>query len=119
VRAAACQWPPPAPPDLHPQLIAHPATRASVAEYTALTTEFAFELARDEDEMVRIRLAKNPQLPDPEPMVCASLIYNQNTPESVRARLHAKLAEEREQKGCGEHPCLGQNGAFGTNRCAD
>jgi hypothetical protein len=102
VRAAACRWPPPAPRDLHTQLIEHPATRASVAEYIELNAGLAAEFAVDNDENVRMAVPNNPHLPDfvrdrlansDEPIVWATLICNQTTPESRRARLYARLVE--------------------------
>jgi len=107
VRAAACQRPPPPPSDLHASLIGHPATRASVAEYISLTEELAAELAADNDEEVRLAVARNPHLPGSvrdrlaasnDPIVWAGLILNQTTPESLRARLNADLDELHEQR---------------------
>jgi hypothetical protein len=85
---------------LHQQLVAHPATRASVAEYISLTPELAADLAGDDDENVRFAMAKNPGLPalardrlaaSDDPIVWANLLCNQGTPEVLRADLHDKL----------------------------
>jgi hypothetical protein len=101
VRAAACAPPrPPAPADLWPELIGHPATRAWVASYISLTPELAAELATDPDENVRWQVAENPDLPldvldslaaTHDPMVWANLVCNRITPELVRAQLYPEL----------------------------
>jgi hypothetical protein len=87
---------------LHRQLVAHPATRAAVAEYISLTTELASQLAGDDDENVRWAVAKNPGLPalvrdrlaaTDDPIVWASLLCNRSTPEALCADLNRKLVQ--------------------------
>lgn len=88
------------PDDLHPLLVAHPATRAAVAGYIALSVELARQLIEDDDEEVRAAVAGNPQLPvfachelaAKGPLAWGELITNPATPGPLRARLHDDLA---------------------------
>lgn len=99
VRAAAARVRP-VPADLHPLFLAHPATRAAVAKYAALSDELARQLIEDDDEEVRAAVAGNPQLPvfachelaAKGPLAWGELITNPATPEPLRACLHADLA---------------------------
>lgn len=106
VRVAASQWSTRVFADLHPQLVADPATRANVAEHIALTPGLAADLADDDDENVRIAVAANPHLPDTvqdrlaasdHPAIWANLIRNPSLPEPLRARLNAALVARMHQ----------------------
>lgn len=102
VRVAALRkrrWMPP-PRDLHAQLLLDPATRADVVRHVDLTPELIAELAESPDELVRAALACHPDLPvsavhllagDQESMVRINVLTNRNTPEEIRAQLHAEL----------------------------
>ncbi|MFG2329582.1 hypothetical protein ACGFMM_08145 [Streptomyces sp. NPDC048604] len=115
VRKAACstyfrRLPHPVPPpDLHPALLADPATRAGVvAHLDPLTPEAASALAADEDEDVRGAVAAHPQLPaalrdalarDADPIVRAAVLVREDTPEELRAETYAYLTEGAARAG--------------------
>lgn len=106
VRAAACatyfrRLPHPVPPaDLHPGLLADPVTRAGVVAHLDLDPGTARRLAADEDPEVRGALAEHPGLPtalverlgrDEDPLVRAKVLLRRDTPEELRAVIHAGL----------------------------
>ncbi|MFJ8113572.1 hypothetical protein [Streptomyces sp. NPDC096132] len=106
VRAAACstyfrRLPHPVPPaDLHPALLADPATRAGVVAHLRLDADTARDLAGDPDEDVRRAVAAHPELPpplrdllatDPEPRVRVEVFARRDTPEETRAAIHAEV----------------------------
>lgn len=106
VRAAACAThfrggPAPVPPaDLHPALLADLVTRAGVVRHLALDAGTARRLAADENEDVRAAVAGHPELPadlrdalgrDPDALVRAEVFYRRDTPDALRAEIHANL----------------------------
>lgn len=110
VRKAACstyslRLAHPAPPaDLHEALLADPATRTGVVAYLdPLTPEMAAALAADPDMEVREAVAAHPQLPPElrdalarrrggqEPVLCAEILVREDTPDALRAEIHAYL----------------------------
>ncbi|MFG2485647.1 hypothetical protein ACGFSI_23185 [Streptomyces virginiae] len=106
VRAAACatyfrHLPHPVPPaDLLPALLADPVTRAGAVRHCTLDGDTAGRLALDPDEEVRKELAAHPDLPptlrdllaeDPAPRVMLRVFARQDTPESTRAAIHARI----------------------------
>ncbi|MFJ6013759.1 hypothetical protein [Streptomyces sp. NPDC092952] len=106
VRAAACatyyrRIPHPVPPtDLVGQLLADPVTRAGAVRHCALDTAMARQLADDPDDEVREEVAKHPGLPsalrdelaqDANPNVALRVFARQDTPEPVRAAIHARI----------------------------
>ncbi|MFG2972084.1 HEAT repeat domain-containing protein [Streptomyces sp. NPDC048331] len=106
VRAAACATyfralPHPVPPaDLLPMLLADPVTRAGAVRHCTLDADTAGRLALDPDDEVRKELAEHPDLPppqrdllaeDPAPRVMLHVFARQDTPESTRAAIHARI----------------------------
>ncbi|MFD7260201.1 hypothetical protein [Streptomyces sp. NPDC059874] len=98
VRAAACTRRPPR--DLYGALLADPATRRRVVPFLELDRETATALAADQDEEVRDRLARHPQLPaevrdrlarDPDAGVRAAVFERADTPPGLRAEIHEGL----------------------------
>ncbi|MFF6815237.1 hypothetical protein ACFZAG_35935 [Streptomyces sp. NPDC012403] len=109
VRAGACatyysQHPHPVPPaDLLPALLADPVTRAGAVRHCTLDADTARRLADDPDQTVREELAGHPDLPPPLrdvlaedscPQVRLRVFARQDTPESARAAIHARLLAE-------------------------
>lgn len=107
VRAAACatyyrRLPHPVPPaDLVPALLDDPVTRAGAVLHATLTRELAARLAQDPDDDVRRRLARHPRLPadlrdvlaeDPNARVRVRVLVREDTPESLRERIHRTVA---------------------------
>ncbi|MGW6984237.1 hypothetical protein ACWGE1_33140 [Streptomyces sp. NPDC054932] len=114
VRAAACavyfrKLPHPVPPaDLHPGLLADPVTRAGVVPHIDLDPQTARRLAADEDPDVRGALAGHPGLAadlvellgrDENPLVRAEVFTRRDTPEGLRAVIHAGLQAGSERAG--------------------
>lgn len=106
VRQAAAGYPhPPAPEDMHAELLADQATRTKVASYAVLTPRMAQECALG-DEALRAEVALNPSLPpelrdrladDPSPLVRAQIILRQDTPEDLRHRPYQNLVVESKE----------------------
>ncbi|MFH8902680.1 hypothetical protein ACH4HG_40855 [Streptomyces coeruleorubidus] len=109
VRAGACatyyrRLPHPVPPaDLLPVLLADPVTRAGAVRHCTLDADTARRLADDPDEEVRRELAEHPDLPpplrdvlaeDPSPLVALRVFARQDTPESTRAAIHARILSD-------------------------
>lgn len=108
VRAAACstyycRLPHPIPPtDLVPMLLADPVTRVGAVRHVNLDGDTARELARDRDYEVRCELAEHPDLTpelrevlarDSSFQVRLHIFARQDTPEAMRAAIHAELAQ--------------------------
>ncbi|GAA3499150.1 hypothetical protein GCM10019016_103080 [Streptomyces prasinosporus] len=106
VRAGACatyyrRLPHPVPPaDLLPALLADPVTRAGAVRHCALDAGTARRLADDPDEEVRKELAQHPDLPPPlrdllaedsSPRVALRVFARRDTPEPIRAAIHARI----------------------------
>ncbi|MFD4636728.1 hypothetical protein ACFWN2_05395 [Lentzea sp. NPDC058436] len=102
VREAACSAHHPGLPlpDLVPALLADPVTRAGVVRHLALDERTARWLAQDPDADVRVELARHPRLPaelrdvlgaDANPRVRVGVFQRQDTPEPLRAAIHADL----------------------------
>ncbi|WP_394619233.1 hypothetical protein JNUCC0626_09090 [Lentzea sp. JNUCC 0626] len=104
VRASACDtyYPrlphPVHPADLVPALLADPVTRSGAVAQAAVDAETAARLAADPDPQVRAQLARHPQLPaqlrdvlaeDPSAEVRLGVYARQDTPDVVRAAIHA------------------------------
>ncbi|MER6557651.1 hypothetical protein ABT300_07760 [Streptomyces sp. NPDC001027] len=109
VRAGACatyyrRLPHPVPPaDLLPALLADPVTRAGAVRHCTLDADTARRLADDPDADVRQELAEHPDLPpplrdvlaeDPSPLVALSVFARQDTPQSTRAAIHARISSD-------------------------
>ena len=89
------------PSDLVSALLADPVTRAGAVRHATLDDDTADALARDADPFVRKELAAHPGLPprvrdvladDPHPSVRVAVFGRADTPEPLRATLHAGLA---------------------------
>ncbi|MFB7979798.1 hypothetical protein [Streptomyces vinaceus] len=106
VRAGACSTyyrriPHPVPPaDLVKTLLADPVTRAGAVRHCTLDTDTARRLAGDPDENVRMELAEHPDLSpalrdelaaDTDPRVKVRVFARQDTPEPIRAAIHAQI----------------------------
>ncbi|MFF3014840.1 hypothetical protein [Streptomyces sp. NPDC057939] len=109
VRAGACatyfrRVPHPVPPaDLVPALLADPVTRAGAVRHCTLDTDSACRLADDPDDEVRKELARHPDLSpalrdklaeDPDLCVALRVFAREDTPESTRAAIHARLTSD-------------------------
>ncbi|WP_406840608.1 HEAT repeat domain-containing protein [Streptomyces sp. AHU1] len=108
VRAAACSTyfahgpHPKPPPDLLPALLADPVTRAGAVIHAVLDADTLQRLAGDPDGEVRAELARHPGLPpsardvlavDPALNVRVKVFARPDTPEHVRAEIHASVHE--------------------------
>ncbi|KAB1988171.1 HEAT repeat domain-containing protein [Streptomyces triticiradicis] len=108
VRAAACSTyfahgpHPTPPPDLLPALLADPVTRAGAVIHAVLDADTLQRLAGDPDGEVRAELARHPGLPpsardvlavDPALNVRVKVFARPDTPEHVRAEIHASVHE--------------------------
>ncbi|MFE2163925.1 hypothetical protein ACFXB3_02400 [Streptomyces sp. NPDC059447] len=109
VRAGACatyfrRLPHPIPPaDLVPDLLADPVTRAGAVRHCRLDTATAHRLAEDPNDEVREELAEHPDLPpalrdklaqDPNLRVALRVFARQDTPEPIRAAIHAQIVSD-------------------------
>ncbi|PBC94960.1 hypothetical protein BX281_2888 [Streptomyces sp. Ag82_O1-15] len=109
VRAGACatyyrRLPHPVPPaDLLPALLTDPITRAGAIRHCTMDAETASRLTADPDEEVRQELAEHPDLPpplrdvlaeDPSLRVTLRIFARQDTPESTRAAIHARILSD-------------------------
>ncbi|MFE2553459.1 hypothetical protein ACFXGI_33730 [Streptomyces sp. NPDC059355] len=109
VRAGACatyyrRIPHPVPPaDLVPALLADPVTRAGAVRHCTLDNDTARWLAGDPDDDVRGELAGHPDLPpalrdklgeDPDPRVTVRVFARQDTPETTRTAIHARILSD-------------------------
>ncbi|GHH41471.1 hypothetical protein [Lentzea cavernae] len=102
VREAACSAHHPAPPpDLVPALLADPVTRAGVVRHLTLDASTALRLSQDPDADVRVEVARHPRLPpalrdalgaDANPRVRVGVFGRQDTPEPLRAAIHAHVS---------------------------
>ncbi|GAB3137989.1 DUF2336 domain-containing protein [Micromonospora sonneratiae] len=113
---AISSWNPPPPADLHPALLADPATRREALPYVTLTAEQATALVAelinrlhrdqvpDADLAMVGTLVNHPDIPraileplldSPDPfargMARSTMILRRDTPEPMRARLHAEF----------------------------
>ncbi|MER5866201.1 hypothetical protein [Kitasatospora sp. NPDC002040] len=108
VRAAACSTyfayaPHPVPPsDLLPALLSDPVTRAGAVIHAVLDADTLQRLTHDPDGDVRGELARHPGLPpsvrevlavDPELSVRVKVFARPDTPEHIRAQIHASVHE--------------------------
>jgi hypothetical protein len=108
VRAAACSTyfarrPHPVPPaDLLPTLLADPVTRAGAVIHAVLDADTLRRLAEDPNDDVRAELARHPDLPppvrdilalDPALNVRIKVFARPDTPEHLRAQIHASVHE--------------------------
>ncbi|MFC9269083.1 hypothetical protein ACFTXJ_15095 [Streptomyces zhihengii] len=109
VRAGSCATyfrtlPHPVPPaDLVPGLLADPVTRAGAVRHCTLDAATAHRLAEDPNDEVREELAEHPDLPpalrdklarDPNLRVALRVFARQDTPEPIRAAIHAKIVSD-------------------------
>ncbi|MFF2194182.1 hypothetical protein [Streptomyces sp. NPDC058157] len=109
VRAAACatyyrRLPHPVPPaDLLPALLADPVTCEGAVRHCTLDAATARRLAGDPDDAVRRELAGHPDLPpelrgglaeDPGLRVAVAVFAREDTPEPLRAVIHARILAE-------------------------
>lgn len=109
VRAGACatyyrRLPHPVPPaDLLAALLADPVTRAGAVRHCTLDADTARRLADDPDDGVRQELAEHPDLPpalrdvlagDPSLRVTLRVFARQDTPESTRTAIHARILSD-------------------------
>jgi hypothetical protein len=113
VRAAACstyfaRLPHPIPPaDLLPALLADPVTRAGAVIHAVLDADTLRRLAEDPDAEVRAELARHPDLPpavrdvlavDPAMSVRVKVFARADTPDDVRAQIHAAIHDPSRPK---------------------
>ncbi|MFJ8627876.1 hypothetical protein ACIRD3_34265 [Kitasatospora sp. NPDC093550] len=108
VRAAACSTSfahrphPISPLDLLPALLSDPVTRAGAVVHAVLDTDTLQRLVADPDSDVRAELARHPGLPpsvreilavDPALSVRVKVFARPDTPEPLRAQIHASVHE--------------------------